>query len=427
MQIAELQKDMAKERDDLINRLKADYETAKRRESVFASAYEQQSERVSEHGDKAVRYNMLKRDVDSDRKLYETLLQKVDEVGLAAALHTSTISVVDSATVPDHPYSPNVLASVGIGVFGGSLLGICLSFLRTRSDRTLRGPGEASIHLQLRELGVIPSIRNPRFNLLPGRVRSSGRLARVPFALRESVIPDKPVALSRNFPSSVALATWLGIPEVTEAIFGTMSSLRFAMEQGEQTGVIVVTSPEAGEGKTTVATNLAIALAQIGRRVVLVDGDLRRPRLDRIFETECVLGLSDLLDSADPIDDVTINRFLVKTAVPNLTLLPTNAASDGICTKIHSLRMRVLLERLRKEFDNVVIDSPPMIHIADARVLGWLADGAVLVLRAHKTTRDSALAAYDCLLQDGTHVLGTVLNDWNPRRSDRYSAYVRTN
>jgi receptor protein-tyrosine kinase len=231
------------------------------------------------------------------------------------------------------------------------------------------------------------------------------------------------LALPRTFPSSLALATWLRVPEITEAIFGTMSSLRFATERGERAGVIVVTSPEPGEGKTTVATNLAIALAQIGRRVIIVDGDLRKPRLDKIFDTVCEGGLASLLEKLDPVEDLVLSDFVRKTAIPNLTVLATKAANEGICTKLHSSRMRILLERLREEYDSVVIDSPPMLQIADARVLGWLADGVLLVLRARRTTRDSAIAAYHCLLQDGINVLGTVLNDWNPGRGEGYGAY----
>ncbi len=424
-QIGDVERSMNQERDDLIKRLKGDLDTVQRRETVLSNAYQKQAAQVSNMGDKAVRSNMLKRDVDSDRKLYETLLQRVDEVGLATAMRTSTISVVDPAVAPGSPYSPNVLFSVGVGLFGGSLLGLCFSFIHVRSDRTLRGPGEAAMHLQLRELGVIPSIRNRRLDLLVGRMKTlSNKSPLSALGLQEEPSAESvSLALPRTFPSSLALATWLRIPEITEAIFGTMSSLRFATERGERAGVIVVTSPEPGEGKTTVATNLAIALAQIGRRVIIVDGDLRKPRLDRIFDTTCEGGLAALLEKQDPVEELVLSDYVRKTAIPNLTVLATKAANEGICTKLHSSRMRILLERLRQEYDSVVIDSPPMLQIADARVLGWLADGVLLVLRARKTTRDSAIAAYHCLLQDGINVLGTVLNDWNPGRGETYGAY----
>jgi len=426
LQVSDMERALNKERDDLVNRLKADYEVAEHRESILAAEYAKQSAEVSQHGDKAVQVNMLKREVDSDRKMYETLLQKVDEVGLEAALRTSTISVLDPAIAPLLPYAPSVHLSMAVGLFGGSLAGLFLSFLRVRSDRTLHGPGDASTCLQLRELGVIPSVRTRRMHMLLGRVRPALSKSRPPPSNIEGAGegPDAPATPPQI--NSVALTTWLRNPELAEAFFGTMSSLRFATERGTQASTIVLTSPEPGEGKTTVASNLAIALAQIGRRVILVDGDLRRPRLAQIFDRPCSTGLSDLLDADIPVEELVLSHFIADTPIPNLSLLATRPAREGISTMLHSSRMRVLLDRLRQDYDHVIIDSPPMLHIADARVLGWLADGVLLVLRARRTTKEAAVAAYDCLLQDGIHVLGTVLNDWNPRASDKYGAYKTT-
>ena len=424
MQISEVERALKKERDDLIDRLKADYETAQRRESIFASAFEKQAAQVSQNSDQAVRYNMLKREVDSDRHLYETLLQRTGEVGLSAALRTSTISVVDPAAPAELPYSPKVLTNVGIGVLGGSIIGLAFSLVRLRADRTFHGPGEAAAYLQLRELGVIPQIRGKRVRTLLGRMTSAPAKLRTSIPLDGSALEKaQRVAVSQNAARSVAMATWLKVPKIAEAFFGTMSSLRFATERGERAGVIVLTSPDANEGKTTVATNLAIALALIGRRVILVDGDLRKPGIDRIFETQCEGGLAELLETEESIEVMSLSKYVVATPIRNLSVLPTRADPDGICTKLHSSRMSLLIERLRQEYDSVIIDSPPMLHIADGRVLGWLADGVLLVLRARKTTRDSALAAYECLVQDGIHVLGTVLNDWNPRKGEQYATY----
>jgi len=222
---------------------------------------------------------------------------------------------------------------------------------------------------------------------------------------------------------SVALATWLRIPEMSEAFYGTMNSLLFAGKEGSAVRVIVMTSPEAGDGKTTVATNLAIALAQIGRRVVLVDGDLRKPRLHTIFDRTADNGLAKLLDGTDSIQQHPLDQIVCETPIPNLYLVPTKPVHDGISNRLHSSRMRDLLERLRGEFDAVIIDSPPMLHISDARVLGWLADGVLLVFRSRKTTKEAALAVHDCLVQDGIRVLGTVLNDWTPRKGESYGSY----
>jgi polysaccharide biosynthesis transport protein len=425
MQVADLESALQRERADLVNRLKSDLDTVLRRESMLTTAYEQAAVQVSKRDDKAVRYNMLKREVDSERQLYETLLQKVGEVGLAAAMRTSTITVVDPAVAPLNPYSPNVLADLGIGFCGGASLGVVFALFRFRSDRTLKAPGEATMQLQLREIGVIPSMRGRR--LLGGSAERK-RAKRV-LDLKSSLETDGSTDAAESEVSpikpgpgrSVALATWLQVPEMVEAATATMNSLIFADQNRGGGRVIVLTSPEVGDGKTTVATNLAIAMAQIGRRVVLLDGDLRKPQLHSIFGEAPELGLDSLLEEND--EPTPLSQSVRETKIPNLWVIPTSRVREGISRKLHSPRMRSLLKHLRKDFDIVIIDSPPMQHISDARVLGWLADGVLLVFRSGKTTREAALAAHDCLLQDGIRVLGTILNDWNPRRGSRYSAY----
>ena len=187
--------------------------------------------------------------------------------------------------------------------------------------------------------------------------------------------------------------------------------------------MVVVTSPEVADGKTTVATNLATALANTGQRVVLIDGDMRKPRLHSIFDENPDAGLAKLLD-----EDVTgplFATYIRATEIPNLYLLPTKAVTEGLSRKLHSRRLPSLVEGLRSEFDVVIIDSPPMLHISDARVYGRLADGMVLVFRAGKTTREAALSVYDCLVQDGIRVFGTILNDCCLRKGESYSSYLR--
>ena len=424
-QIAEIQSAIVKEQSDLVNRLRTSYESAKRHEGLIEAAYEQQASNVLQHGDKAVKYMMLKRDVETERKLYETLLQKVNEVGLATALRTSTINVVDQAVAPGAPYTPSQTLNVVVGLFGGLIVGFTFSFLRVRADHTLHRPGEASVVLQLRELGVIPAVRSRTFKLLLNRAKPEPRKT-----ISELVGEDVPgsggqtAVVKYNPSSAIALATWLrNPPDMAEAFSGAMNSLLFASGDGSSAKVIVVTSPEPGDGKTTVATNLAISLAQIGRRVVIVDGDLRKPRLHDIFGKEVNAGLADILDDTTAIDDAVLADSIFETQVKNLSVLPTKSAGEGISAKLHSGRMRTLLERLRRDFEVIIIDSPPMLNVSDARVLGWLSDGVLLVLRARRTTRDAALAARECLLQDGIVVVGTILNDWLATRDSKYGSY----
>jgi capsular exopolysaccharide synthesis family protein len=430
-QIVELEASLKKEQATMINGLRADYETALRQEAMLQQAYDKQTTVVGRRGDKAVHYDMLRREVDSERKIYDTLLQRVQEVGLVAALRTSTISIVDAATPPVKPYSPDMLASVGIGFIGGSCLGLAFSFVRRKSDRTLQNPGDAAFHLQLRELGVIPNVRIPGFRFLLDRARPRTAIKQVTSVPADQVInaklpADPPrTAPRRNPANSIALGTWLrNPPELAEAYHSAMNSVLFASGGGRHSRVLVLTSPEPGDGKTTAATNLAIALAEIGKRVVLVDGDLRKPRLDKIFGIECRGGLAKLLDEAETPDEQPLSEFVHASHVENLFVLPTSAAREGITTKLHSSRLRSLIDVLRQEFDVVIIDSPPMLHLSDARVLGWLADGVLLVFRSRRTTRESALAAADCLSQDGIRVFGTILNDWSPRKGSPYGAYA---
>jgi succinoglycan biosynthesis transport protein ExoP len=398
-------------------------ETVLHRESMLTTAYEQAAVQVSNRDDKAVRYNMLKREVDSERQLYETLLQKVGEVGLAAAMRTSTITVVDPATPPSSPYSPSAPVDLGVGFFGGTALGVVFALLRFRSDRTLRVPGEATVHLHLRELGVIPSMRSRRLLSGSAERKRARQVLKVNFSDADGNPVTSGIAEIVHPPvRSIALATWLRVPAMVEAVTATMNSLIFADQYSADGRVIVITSPEVGDGKTTVVANLAIAMAQIGRRVVLLDGDLRKPQLHTIFGETPEFGLDVLLEE----DGATtpLSQSVRETKIQNLWVIPTSPVREGISRKLHSLRMRSLLKELRKEFDVILIDSPPMQHISDARVLGWLADGVLLVFRAGKTTREAALSVHDCLTQDGIPVLGTILNDWNPRRGDRYSAYA---
>jgi capsular exopolysaccharide synthesis family protein len=176
-----------------------------------------------------------------------------------------------------------------------------------------------------------------------------------------------------------------------------------------------------------VASNIAITLAEINRSVLLIDADMRKPRLHDIFGLPNTWGLTDLLQSKDPIEKSLPEVVAQETEIPNLHVLPSGPSTQGISTLLHSVRTVELIQRVREEFDTVVIDTPPMTHLADARVLGQLVGDIVMVLRAGHTTRDSARAAVDQFREDGTRVVGTILNDWNPKVSGNsyYEDYYR--
>jgi len=421
-QIDELESALQKERKDLLSRLGTAYDTAERRESMLNTAFERQMATLSEHGEGAVHYEMVKRDVDSGRKLYDVLLQRVEEVSLANAMKTSTISVVDTAIPPTVPYSPNWPASTGIGFFAGACLGMAFAVVRFRSDQTLRDPGEAPSQLHIRELGVIPSARDRSVNLLLNKARFGRPTNHYTTQISGSLKPDGTsgmMTIRVRSKQSVELVTLSGEqPLVAEAFCGAMNSLLFASAGGVRARVIVLTSPDIGDGKTSVATNLAISLALAGRRVALMDGDLRRPRLHDVFDLDTKWGLASLLLDDTPIEKLPTGALAQRTPVDGLFVLPTAAAEgQNISALLHSDRMSAIVKRLRGEFDVVLIDTPPMALLSDARVLGSLADGVLLVFRAGKTTRESAFAAQQCFREDGIAILGTVLNDWKARKS----------
>jgi len=404
-QIDELQSEMKNERSHVLRRIGDDYSAALRRENLLSNANADQQKVVADQSEKAIHYDTLKRDVDSNRRLYEMMLQKVKEASLAAAMRDSNVMIVDRARPPLLPYRPSLPMNSAIGLCGGVLLGFGFVLLRERVDRRISAPGDAQVFLDLPELGVIPLDESA-----------------IPRQISNGLYPRRPrPVLARSHADCPELATWKRKPSlVAECSRTTLSSILLPNDNGEHPRVIVITSPCPGEGKTTVACNLSIAVAEIGRKALLIDGDLRRPRLHKVFGVGNNWGLSDVLRGDGSLENVNISHLVRETGLSGLCLLPGGSCGVTPSNLFYSPRMSTLLNRLRTEYDMVVIDVPPMIHLADARVLGHLADGVVLVIRAGQTTTESALFACQRFAEDGTRVLGTILNSWDPKATGSY-------
>ncbi|HEV2195120.1 MAG TPA: polysaccharide biosynthesis tyrosine autokinase [Candidatus Acidoferrum sp.] len=410
-QIDELKTAMQKERSNVVRRVGNEYTESVRREALLSKAHDQQEKVVADQSEKAIHYDTLKRDVDSNRRLYETMLQRVKEASLATAMRDSNVLVVDRAKPPLRPYRPSLPMNSAIGLFGGALLGFGFVLLRERIDRRISSPGDAQIYLDLPELGVIPLDEIAIPSQVPHRLNA-----------RRSSSPLPPVSGSRPTRDDCPeLATWKRKPSlVAECTRTTLTSILLPNQNEDGPRVIVLTSPGQGDGKTTVACNLSIAIAEIGRRVLLIEGDLRRPRLHKVFGLANNWGLRDTLRSDTPLESIPLSHLVHTTEIAGLCLLPGGSMGTTPSNLFYSPRMSDLLKRLRGEFDMILIDAPPMIHLADARVLGRLADGVILVIRAGQTTTDSAIFAAQRFAEDGTQVLGTVLNSWDPRTSRQY-------
>ena len=422
-QIRLLQATIQSERASILDQMSNDFHAAQRREKLLTDDYDSQISGISDLAAKAVQYNMAKREVESGRQLYEAMLHRVEELGVASAMRASTIRVVDRATVPSRPFTPNWPGDCAGGAIAGCFFGFGFAFVRSRSDRSIKEPGDAVSWLHVRELGVIPAA--PASSPFETRkLRSHFTFAR-PLESERSPIGVLPARDLQTQEQLEFVTLYRKHAVISESFAATMNSILFAHWNDRSANVLVFTSPEAGDGKSTIACNLAITLAQIGRRVLLIDGDLRRPRLSEVFRMSNDPGLIGFLTSEGRVQSDTVSKFVNSTPIPNLFFLPAGDRDLFESKLLHSSRMSELIQVLRKDFDDVLIDTPPMMPISDARVFGQLANGALLILRAGKTSLETALAAQRYLMEDGTKVLGTVLNDWNPRNSSKFRQYDR--
>jgi capsular exopolysaccharide synthesis family protein len=365
---------------------------------------------MSEQAAKVAHYNILKREVDTNRQLYDSMLQNVQQAGMTSALGASNIRVVDSAVPPSRPYKPSVALNSALGLLAGAFFGIAFVVVQERADRSIQGPGDTALYLDVPELGAIPSAKAEQSRL---------------FAYYQNGKALGNKKSENGKPSPVELVTSYKKPSlIADSFRATLTSILYSGENGDRPRVIVITSANPGEGKTTVASNLALALAEISQSVLtqsvlLIDGDMRRPRLHEIFGVPNRWGLTDLLDGKTPPNGC--EGMVFKTGFRNLSLLPSGSTAINTAALLHSPRALELLNRMRGEFHTVIIDTPPVLHMPDARVLGRFSDGVVLVVRSAQTMRDAAVAANQRLAADGTRVIGTILNQWDPRQTNHYS------
>jgi polysaccharide biosynthesis transport protein len=412
-QLRELDAAFTARRSNIIARIRNEYETACRREALLGNAYAAQAKLVSEQTTKNMQFTALKRDVDTTREMYDSMLRRFKEAGVAAAMRVSNIRVVDQAKPPEFPSRPNRSLNLGLGLTGGLLFGLGFVFFRENLDSRLNGPGDAKYYLNLPELGLIPAAKvDPAFVELRRRTRG----------LQLSLSGN---GTGKSSPAdSVELVSWQCKQSLAaESYRSALTSILFwgERENGKQPQVVLITSPGPQDGKTTTITNLGISLAVIlsgaNRRVLLIDADLRRPRLHRIFGLSENQGLCELLRDPRPAEECPLDDFVRPTDIPGLWILPSGNAQGMVASLIHSERLTMLLARLRREFHAILLDAPPMLYVSDARVLARRADSVILVVRAGHTSREVAMLAREQLQDDGNPLLGTILNDWNPKKN----------
>jgi capsular exopolysaccharide synthesis family protein len=406
-QLDVLQKSYSAEIFSVLTRIKHDYEASLKEEKGLEAAFAGESQRVGSEAGLAQQFQALKREADSLRQTYQSLMLQQNQTGLSSSVPVSPIRSVELATPADTPFKPQPVLNISFGTMLGLAFAAGLIFLRERMDRSIRVPGMTRRLFNAPELGVIPNLGN-------GNGAKRGWLS----ARNGNGAHEDP---------NTALVAPAGPPTfVTESFRSTLASIIRNQASGRPQKIILVTSPGPSEGKTTVVQNLGIVLAESGRKVLLVDADFRRPHLHRKFGLPNEWGLIDLLCEDLPLSEYPLERLAVPTGLPGLAMLPNRVTQNNVAKALYSPRFRTALEDLSRHYDMILVDAPPILSVADARIIAPLTDSLILVLRCGVTDKESAMEAYQRIQADGVSLLGTILTDYDlsgDRRRQYYYDY----
>lgn len=377
-ELATVQKNLIIEARKMLNAAKTDYEIAKSREASLKMAMEEQKQEVLNLSRKAIDFNVLAGQAESNKQFYDLLLKKLQEASLSSGINISNVQIVDSAVIPKSPIKPkrglNMFLAAIIGLFGGVFAAFFIEYM----DDTIRTPEEADKMLGLPFLGLIPSSRDKgplyMFSAAKSMTAESYRTIRTGIMLSSAEKPPQ---------------------------------------------VILITSATPNEGKTTTASNLAIAMAQMGEKVLLIDADMRRHNIHKVFKLDNSVGISDIIVNHG---DYSAG---IKTLpdVPNLSIIAGGTLAPNPSELLGSNRMRELLAGLRQRYDRIILDSPPVMAVSDSLTLSRLADGVIMVIWGGVTGRDIIRKANQSLTGVNAKIIGVVLNNINMTKRSSYQYY----
>ncbi len=367
-----IDQNLAQETRDVSGSLRSAYLEAAGRERQLRGQVASLSGSVLDLRGRGINYAILQRDVDTNRALYDALLQRYKEIGVAGGVGESQAAIVDSAVVPRSPWSPNPLLNIGIGIVAGLILGFATAFAIEFIDDTIKSPEDILTKLKVPVLGLVPKI--PKNSTLTSEL-----------------------ADQRS--------------EVSESYFSIMTALQFATPGGMPRSILI-TSSRAAEGKTSTSLALAQNLARVGASVLLIDADLRKPS----FKGDATdgRGLSTLLTSQDSVFD-----HVVGTYVDNLSLLPGGTIPPNPAELLATGRITAILREAMERFDAVVVDAPPVLGLADAPILASLCDATVMVVQSGAARRP-VLNSLARLIAANARLAGAMLTKYDPKTSGEY-------
>lgn len=375
--IQDAERKLQTEMSNVVQAMRNDLEAARSRERALVSALDRQRGEVQSLNAKSGQYTELEREATTNRDLLDKLLQRSREAALARDLKSSNVRIVDAAEVPIFPVLPRKDRNLGLALLGSGAFALGLVFLLELVNRRLTSPDDVKRHLGIPVLGIAPQVKSHN---------GHGSL----------LLSDRPPA------------------QFTELVHGLRTNLLMSPELAVA-HTLVVTSSEPGEGKTLTAANLATSFARLNQRVLLIDGDLRKPRLHQLFGQEQEPGLTDVLAKSFFEVDCELKRATTasafrKTKVARLWLLPAGSTSRNPADLLGSERFSQFIDMLRPQFDWIVLDTPPVLAVTDACLIARVSSGVLFVVRCGQTSREVASAAVEQLNAAGANLVGAMLN-----------------
>jgi capsular exopolysaccharide synthesis family protein len=396
--------DLASAQKTMVDSIQEEYNTARSHVDILQASLDKQKADANDLAEKLVQYHILQHDAEANKQLYDGLLQKLKEATISVGLRSSNIRVVDPALAPTSPARPQKARNILLAFLVGLVGGIGLAIFREYLDNTVKSPDDIETLTGLPSLAVVPA--------LPGMNGHHSR--RLAWPSRD------PIPQAGTGPRVELLSYLQPKSQISEAFRALRTSLLLSQAE-HPPQVILVTSALPREGKTTAAVNLAVTLAQLGDRTLLMDSDLRKPGIRRAMNLTIgkELGLSSFLAGVCTLDEA----ILPHPTISNLSALTTGPVPPSPADLLSSHRMQEAIAEARRRFKFVVIDSPPIMAATDAVIISALTDGVLLVVRSGETPKEAFTRSRDLLAAVKSRLLGVVLNAVDSSAPDYYYSY----